>query len=144
MTSHSIKDTVAQQFDPAAASYRTSSVHAAGEDLAQLVALAELAGREAVLDAGSGAGHTALAFAPHVRSVLSVDLAPSMLTQAERRRRNAASPTSSFARAMSRRCPSPMDCLTWLSRATAPITGRTRSGHWPSSAACCCPVAACC
>ena len=81
MTSSSIKDTVAQQFDPAAAAYRTSSVHAAGEDLARLVALAELTGGEAVLDAGSGAEHTALAFAPHVRSVLSVDLAPSMLAQ---------------------------------------------------------------
>lgn len=81
MTSFSIKDTVTQQFDPAAADYRTSSVHAAGEDLAQLVALAELTGGETVLDAGSGAGHTALAFAPHVRSVMSVDLAPSMLAQ---------------------------------------------------------------
>ena len=81
MTSSSIKDTVAQQFDPVADNYRTSSVHAAGEDLAQLVMHAALGGGEAVLDAGSGAGHTALAFAPHVQSVISVDLAPSMLAQ---------------------------------------------------------------
>ena len=33
MTSPTIKDTVAQQFDPVADNYRTSSVHAAGEDL---------------------------------------------------------------------------------------------------------------
>ena len=81
MTSPSIKDTVAQQFDPVADNYRTSSVHAAGEDLPQVVAHAVLSGGEAVLDAGSGAGHTALAFAPHVQSVISVDLAPSMLAQ---------------------------------------------------------------
>jgi ubiquinone/menaquinone biosynthesis C-methylase UbiE len=81
MASVSMKDTVAQQFGPAAENYRTSSVHAAGEDLAQLVAHAGLAGVEQVLDAGSGAGHTALAFAPYVAHVVSVDLAESMLSQ---------------------------------------------------------------
>ena len=81
MKSTSIKDTVVKQFDPVAENYRTSHVHAGGEDLAQLLRHAALTGDESVLDAGSGAGHTALAFAPHARHVISVDLAESMLAQ---------------------------------------------------------------
>lgn len=80
----SIKSTVARQFSQVAENYRTSAVHALGEDLAQMVAAAQLTGREQVLDAGSGAGHTALAFAPHVAQVTSVDLATAMLAQGER------------------------------------------------------------
>lgn len=79
-----IKATVARQFGQVAANYSTSAVHAAGEDLARLVAAAELTGRERVLDAGSGAGHTALAVAPHAAQVVSVDLAASMLEQGRR------------------------------------------------------------
>ncbi len=60
MTSQSIKDTVEQQFSPVADNYRTSTIHAAGEDLPQMLAAVPLSGRELVLDAGSGAGHTAL------------------------------------------------------------------------------------
>ena len=60
------------------------AVHAAGEDLAQLVAAAALTGGEAVLDAGSGAGHTALAVAPHAATVVSVDLSAAMLAQGQR------------------------------------------------------------
>jgi ubiquinone/menaquinone biosynthesis C-methylase UbiE len=83
MTSQSIKATVEQQFSPVADNYRTSSVHAGGEDLRQMVLQAELRGSERVLDAGSGAGHTALAFAPHVAQVVSVDLSQAMLAQGE-------------------------------------------------------------
>jgi ubiquinone/menaquinone biosynthesis C-methylase UbiE len=83
MSAQTIKQTVEQQFSPVAENYRTSSVHAAGEDLAQMVAAAELQGTEHVLDAGSGAGHTALAFAPHVARVVAVDLSVAMLAQGE-------------------------------------------------------------
>jgi ubiquinone/menaquinone biosynthesis C-methylase UbiE len=79
-----IKDTVAGQFSPVADNYRTSTVHATGEDLTAMLAAAALRGDERVLDAGSGAGHTALLFAPHVAHVVSVDLAPAMLAQGER------------------------------------------------------------
>ena len=81
---NSIKSTVAQQFGQVAANYSTSAVHAAGEDLPRLVAAAQLTGREQVLDAGSGAGHTALAVAPHAAQVVSVDLAAAMLEQGRR------------------------------------------------------------
>lgn len=78
-----LKTSVQQQFDRVAANYRTSAVHALGEDLAQMVALAGLRGDERVLDAGCGAGHTAAAFAPHVAEVVAVDFTESMLRQVE-------------------------------------------------------------
>jgi ubiquinone/menaquinone biosynthesis C-methylase UbiE len=81
---NSIKTTVAQQFGQVAENYSTSAVHAAGEDLPRLVAAAQLTGSEQVLDAGSGAGHTALAVAPHAAQVVSVDLAAAMLEQGRR------------------------------------------------------------
>ncbi len=79
-----IKAAVQQQFGNVAAQYRRSTVHASGEDLTRMVQIAGLNGTEYVLDAGCGAGHTALAFAPHVSQVIAYDLTPSMLEQVER------------------------------------------------------------
>src|SRR5712692_6967052 len=68
-----------QQFGAVAAAYVTSSVHATGPDLEALVQAAAPTGAERVLDLGCGAGHTALALAPLVRSVTAVDVTPEML-----------------------------------------------------------------
>jgi ubiquinone/menaquinone biosynthesis C-methylase UbiE len=76
-----VKTAVEQQFSQAAANYSTSPIHAAGADLIEMVAAARLTGRERVLDAGCGPGHTALAFAPAVAQVVAVDLAAPMLAQ---------------------------------------------------------------
>lgn len=73
-----------QQFSAVAEHYRTSAVHAGGEDLAQLVAAARLKRSERVLDAGSGAGHTALALAPNAAHVTALDLSAAMLAQGQR------------------------------------------------------------
>ena len=78
-----IKTSVERQFSQTAANYRRSRVHAAGEDLARMVAAANLDGSERVLDAGCGAGHTALAVAPHVAQVTAFDLSEEMLAQVE-------------------------------------------------------------
>jgi len=78
-----LKSSVQQQFDRVAANYRTSAVHALGEDLQQMVRLAHLRGGERVLDAGCGAGHAAAAFAPHAAQVVAVDFTPGMLRQVE-------------------------------------------------------------
>ena len=83
MTS-SLQQSVQAQFGEVAANYASSSVHAQGEDLARLVALAALTGVERVLDAGCGAGHTALACAPTAREVIAYDLTPAMLAQVQR------------------------------------------------------------
>ena len=87
MTSLTIKAAVDQQFSAVAANYTTSHVHAQGEDLAQMVDLAQPQKSWRVLDAGCGAGHTALTFAPHVAHVTGVDLSEAMLAQC---RQNAA------------------------------------------------------
>lgn len=79
-----VKASVQQQFGHVALNYATSTVHASGEDLTRMVQLAELTGSERILDAGCGAGHTALAFAPHVSQVVAFDLTGSMLEQVER------------------------------------------------------------
>lgn len=79
-----VKASVQQQFGNVAVNYATSAVHASGEDLNRMVQLAELTGTEKILDAGCGAGHTALAFALHVAEVVAYDLTPSMLDQVNR------------------------------------------------------------
>lgn len=124
MTSQSIKDTVAQQFSPVADNYRTSSVHAAGEDLQQLVAAVPLAGRELVLDAGSGAGHTALAFAPRVARVTSVDLSPAMLAQGERQARERGLTNVDFRQA-------DVEALPFPDLSFDLIVSRYSAHHWP-------------
>ncbi len=83
MTNQNIKASVKQQFSQVAANYSVSQVHAMGEDLQRMVAAANLRGDERVLDAGCGAGHTALTFAPHVREVVAFDLSDEMLAQVE-------------------------------------------------------------
>lgn len=77
----SIKSAVNQQFSQAAANYRTSAVHSAGPDLDAMLATARLASGALVLDAGCGAGHTGVAFAPQVGHVIAYDLTDSMLEQ---------------------------------------------------------------
>lgn len=76
-----LKRSIQNQFDRVADNYRTSTVHAQGEDLEQMVRLANLRGDEEVLDAGCGAGHAAVTIAPHVTRVTALDFTDSMLEQ---------------------------------------------------------------
>jgi SAM-dependent methyltransferase len=80
--SSSVTDSTQRQFGAVAASYTTSSYHATGPDLAALVEAARFRGDERVLDVGTGTGHTAFAVAPHVASVVGLDLTPEMVEQA--------------------------------------------------------------
>ncbi len=75
------KETVRRQFGDKADAYAASQVHAAGESLARLLALVHPASDWDVLDVATGAGHTALTFAPHVRQVVAADITPSMLAK---------------------------------------------------------------
>ena len=58
------EDLVRQQFGRHANAYATSAVHAQGESLARLTSLTQPQRDWIVLDVSTGAGHTALAFAP--------------------------------------------------------------------------------
>jgi ubiquinone/menaquinone biosynthesis C-methylase UbiE len=124
MTAQSIKDTVEQQFSPVADNYRTSTIHASGEDLPKMLAAVPLSGRELVLDAGSGAGHTALAFAPHVAHVTSVDLSPAMLAQGERQARERNLANVEFRQA-------DVEALPFPDHSFDLIVSRYSAHHWP-------------
>jgi protein-L-isoaspartate O-methyltransferase len=60
---------VQQKFGEAAADFAASAVHARGPSLARLIELANPKPSWRVLDIATGAGHTALAFAPLVARV---------------------------------------------------------------------------
>ncbi len=75
---------VQQQFGAHARAYATSAVHAQGESLARLVELTKPQRAWNVLDVSTGAGHTALTFAPHVARVVATDLTPQMLDEARK------------------------------------------------------------
>ncbi len=75
---------IRQQFGAHASDYATSAVHAQGESLTRLVELTQPQRDWLVLDVSTGAGHTALAFAPHVARVIASDLTPEMLDAARK------------------------------------------------------------
>ena len=72
--------------------YRKSPVHADPAVLARLVAMARPRPEWTALDLATGAGHTALALAPHVRRVIGFDLTREMLAQAAALAREAGRP----------------------------------------------------
>lgn len=79
--SDGLKRSVQIQFGASAAAYATSEVHAKGESLTILAELLAPQPTWQVLDVATGAGHTALRFAPQVANVIATDLTPEMLRQ---------------------------------------------------------------
>lgn len=65
------------QFGAVAENYLTSKAHNKPDELARLVARVQPYG--GILDIGTGAGHTAYAFAPFVEQVTAVDITQQML-----------------------------------------------------------------
>jgi ubiquinone/menaquinone biosynthesis C-methylase UbiE len=121
---HSVKATVAHQFDAVAERYRTSAIHASGSDLDQLVQTAALQGHERVLDAGCGAGHTAVALAPYAAQVIAVDLSSAMLVQARQ---------LAHARGVHNVCcePADVEALTFPDASFDLVVSRYSAHHWP-------------
>jgi ubiquinone/menaquinone biosynthesis C-methylase UbiE len=73
-------DVVQDQFGPRAAAYVQSPVHAAGEDLDALEAVARGEAPERAIDVGTGGGHVSYRLSPYAASVMAVDLSVEMLT----------------------------------------------------------------
>jgi len=69
-------------FGQRAAFYATSQTHSDAAQLASLVTLAAPKPAWRALDVGTGTGHTAFAFAPHVAQTIGIDLTGAMLAQA--------------------------------------------------------------
>lgn len=79
--SDELKDKVRAQFGPASDAYATSDAHAQGESLDILVDLVQPQPTWNAIDIATGAGHTAMAFAPLVNSVIATDLTEQMLSK---------------------------------------------------------------
>jgi ubiquinone/menaquinone biosynthesis C-methylase UbiE len=71
-------------FGQRAAFYTTSSVHKDKAVLDRVVELAQPKPTDIVLDVATGTGHTAFAFALHVKSVIATDITPEMLVEGGR------------------------------------------------------------
>lgn len=82
--SQEIYDKVKSSFGPNAHAYTVSKGHADTNALAKLVQQVGPRPSDKVLDIGTGAGHTAIAFAPAVASVVALDLTPQMLEEVQR------------------------------------------------------------
>ncbi|MEL7543137.1 MAG: methyltransferase domain-containing protein [Pseudomonadota bacterium] len=93
------------QFGVNAEKYATSSVHAKGASLAALVSAMAPGPAWRMLDIATAAGHTALAFAPHVAHVVASDLTPEMLDVARRQADEKAAANVSFEIADAERLP---------------------------------------
>ena len=79
----STEDRIQKVFGERAAFYTTSSSHTDQQVLARIIEMAQPKPDWTVLDVATGTGHTAFAVAPHVRSVIGIDLTPEMLAEAE-------------------------------------------------------------
>ena len=73
------KAKVKAQFGGSAEGYATSDVHAKGESLEVLFNLVKPQPEWYALDVATGAGHTAMMFAPHVARIVASDLTEQML-----------------------------------------------------------------
>lgn len=76
---HAHDGLVLQQFGPRAQTYVTSAVHARGEDLDAIAAIARARSPTRALDLGCGGGHVSFAIAPFASEVVAVDLSDEML-----------------------------------------------------------------
>ena len=96
----------ATRWEKAAEAYATGE-HKAGRELQLVVDFAAPVGTERVLDIGTGAGHTALALAPRVSSVVLTDPVPTMLATARRLFAEAGVRNAEFVEAVAERLPFP-------------------------------------
>ncbi|MBI5708350.1 MAG: methyltransferase domain-containing protein [Armatimonadetes bacterium] len=76
-----VKESTADRFGENAAKYAVSRGHSDARSLEELVHWVGPSPSDRLLDVATGAGHTALAFAPHVREVIAFDLSQGMLDQ---------------------------------------------------------------
>lgn len=114
-------------FGANASAYTTSTSHAQGESLARIVVLAAPAAQSRVLDIATGAGHNALSFAPHVRSVVATDLTPQMLTEARGLAAKRGVQNVCF-------CQSDAACLPFEDQSFTVVTSRIAPHHFPDVA----------
>ena len=119
-TSDEKKAQVQAQFGAHASLYTTSTVHASGDSLGRLVALANPTQDDVVLDIATAAGHNALSFAPHVQHVVGLDLTSQMLSEARGLAHKRAIPNVSFSQGDAEHLPFADDRFTIVTCRIAP------------------------
>ena len=77
--SDALKVRARSQFGGVADQYATSEIHVSGASLSLLLEGARPQPEWTVLDVATGAGHTALTFAPHVDRVIGLDFTKAMV-----------------------------------------------------------------
>ena len=117
----------ATRWERSADQYATGE-HKSGRELELVVEFAAPTGNEHVLDVGAGAGHTALALAPHVRSVVVTDPVDGMLAAARRVFEQAAARNAQFVRATA-------ECLPFPDASFEIVTSRLAAHHFDDVAA---------
>jgi ubiquinone/menaquinone biosynthesis C-methylase UbiE len=118
------KALVQRQFGANAAKYATSHPHAQGASLARLVEMANPSTNWVAVDVATGAGHTALAFAPHVAYVVASDLTLPMLRVARRLAGERGVTNMSFTVAQA-------ECLPFGDESIDLVTCRIAPHHFP-------------
>jgi ubiquinone/menaquinone biosynthesis C-methylase UbiE len=113
-----------EQFDRVARAYVTSAVHAQGADLVWLVEALRPEPTWQVVDLGTGAGHAALAVAPHVASVRAMDVSARMLEEAGNLAAQRRCANLSFTQAS-------VDALPLPDAACDAAISRYSAHHWP-------------
>ncbi len=86
MTINTIEEAAMKIFGERAETYTTSAPHTDQAALGKLIELAQTQADWTALDIATGTGNTAFALAPHVASVIGLDLTPEMLAEAEKMR----------------------------------------------------------
>lgn len=120
MGENTIHDAVAAQFGPNAAAYVTSPTHSDEPSLQALIELVRPCETDELLDVATGAGHTALAFAPQVRNVVALDLTPAMLREAEKLARERSITNLSVREGRAEEMPFPDESFDLVTVRTAP------------------------
>jgi ubiquinone/menaquinone biosynthesis C-methylase UbiE len=131
------KSTVQTVFGANASMYTTSTVHAQGDSLARLLALAAPTADDVVLDVATGAGHNALSFAPQVRHTVGTDLTAQMLTEARALAQRRRVQNVSF-------CQGDAERLPFATNSFAVVTCRIAPHHFPDVATAVCEMARVC
>jgi ubiquinone/menaquinone biosynthesis C-methylase UbiE len=109
-----------QQFNALAEKYATSHVHKFGPSLPVLLELAAPTSSDTVLDVATGTGNTALAIAPHVSSVIGLDMAVKMLEQGQKRALEEGHTNASFLEGSAEDLPFPDASFTLVTSRHAP------------------------
>ena len=127
---------VQKKFGEAASDYAACAMHAEGPSLARLTELISPKPTWRQLDIATGAGHTALAFAPTIAKATASDVTPEMLAEVKRLAKERGLTTWSPGARTPKTSPSPIPASTSSPAGWRRITFRSPRTTWPRPRGC--------